>query len=1050
MTTIIVDIARLLVYDLVFLGVIILALIPLAVFKKASYAILKRNFVGYFSNPTGYVFLIIFVVLTSILAFCPHEFFNSNMATLHQLNWSLPFIMLIFVPAITMSIWAEERREGTDELLLTIPASDVDVVLGKYLAAGFVFTASLIYSQIISFSVLSILSLGNVDMGLFLTTYLGYWLLGLGMLSIGMVASFLTKNLTVAFVLGGLFNAPLVAAALPDVIVPQANVAQVVSQWSLSSQLEDFGRGVMSISSTTYFVLLIVIGIYLSIVLVGRRHWLGGRDGHSMFGHYLVRMVALFAFAVFLSLMFNHKDIIRIDATSEQVSSLSDATHERLNDLNLDRTIYVEAYISKTLPEAYVKTKYELVTLLREIEARGGGKIRVVIHDNMEPFSEEAKEADERYGIRPVTVRTVNRGSFTQEQIFLASVFSCGLERVTIPFFGQGSSVEYELVRSIATVADAVPTDEEKAKADDEKKGDTNPRSKSEEEKKPRSGRRTIGIVRTDAQIMGTDESDFMAMMHGRVPPQALVEQLQRQYEVETVDPNSEIDTEQYDALLVVQPSSLTQPQMDNLADAIRKGLPTALFEDPLPVQFRPPSAAGVVGTDQPKPPQGGMFGMQPRMPEPKGDFNEFQKMLGIKLVRAKQATLPTSSVSIDEKITWQPHTAVVWQDYNPYPKVRGFGDAVVFANPNAIDVDDLDKTRAFNPDELAVSGLHEVAFLTPGAIEERTRKTDEASKLRVIDLVKLGRGTGLLAYDRRSEQESVLIKPVTSDLDDKAEEVEWTGELRNLVAEEGRLWTGEPYTLAVRIRTRTGDDEKDSDKERETDDKEKKDGSAAKSAGKSDEPKIDVMFIADIDVLESTLLTLRDQPSDIDFKFQNLAFVLNVLDMLAGDMRFVEIRKRQVSHASLRLIENRIRKAREEMIKSIEEFEAQINKEREEAEEKAQDLVDDLQSEVNELQAKGELDRRRLQEAREKLALQEERNKADTEDREDQLKRRLQAKLEEEERQLNLDKKIIEDTVKLLAVTIPPILPLLVGLAVFAVRIVREREGVGKERLRG
>ncbi|MGH8411677.1 MAG: DUF7088 domain-containing protein, partial [Pseudomonas sp.] len=394
-------------------------------------AIFRRNFYSYFANPTGYVFICVYVLLSSFAAFWPNDFFSSNLANLDQLNRYLPYIMLVFIPAITMSIWAEERRQGTDELLLTIPANDFDVVLGKYLAAVAIYSVALLFSMVCNLSVLGWLAYPvGPDLGLFCGTYFGYWLVGAAMLSIGMVASFLTGNLTVGFVLGALFNAPLAFAANADVVLP-AEWSIPVKQWSLEEQFRDFGRGVISLSGVSYFVLAVVVMLYLSMVLIGRRHWQGGRDGHSLGGHYLLRAVSLIALAVGVVMLFQQFDL-RADVSYERLGSLSPKTRDLL--AHMQRPVKIDAYISPEVPESYVETRLDLLSALREIAKKGGNKVRLRIHET-QALSPEAEQAEQQFGITAQSVFSRTRGAVSREQIYLGVAFTSGLEKVVAPFF---------------------------------------------------------------------------------------------------------------------------------------------------------------------------------------------------------------------------------------------------------------------------------------------------------------------------------------------------------------------------------------------------------------------------------------------------------------------------------------------------------------------------------------------------------------------------------------------------------------------------------------
>lgn len=180
---------------------------------SATAAVFKREFKGYFGTPLAYVFLVAFLSAAAFLPFS-QNFFEIRDASLRLFFSNLPSLFAFFAPAVAMRMWAEERRTGTIELLLTLPVTLKQAVLGKFLAGWAFFGIALLLT---SSMVLTVSYLGDPDPGPIFTGYLGAFLLSGAYLAIGTFFSALTKNQVIAFVLGAAACAVFVWVGSPAV-----------------------------------------------------------------------------------------------------------------------------------------------------------------------------------------------------------------------------------------------------------------------------------------------------------------------------------------------------------------------------------------------------------------------------------------------------------------------------------------------------------------------------------------------------------------------------------------------------------------------------------------------------------------------------------------------------------------------------------------------------------------------------------------------------------------------------------------------------------------
>ena len=993
--------------------------------KNAIVAVFKRNLASYFGSTSGYVFICAFLLASGLAAFWPQEFFDSNLANLDQLNKFLPHILLGFIPAITMSIWAEERRQGTDELLLTLPGSDFDVVLGKYFGAVAIYTASLVISLLANYYVLG--QLGNPDFGLLFSTYVGYWFVGLSMLAIGMVASFLTANLTVAFVLGVAFNAPI--ALLPE------------SEWGISYNFLDFSRGIISISGIAFFIGVAVSMLYLSSILIGRRHWVGSTKGSSKVSHYTVRVFAAVIIALGLTQFFRYNDVVRIDSTEEQLSSLSSGSISVLKNLNSQ--VEIDAFVSpaESMPEQYVQTRINLLTALKEID-RESKNVLVKIHE-ITP-EDNASVTAEKYGVEnqnginpPLFVQEDGRFMPWQKDLYLGLVFKGNGSQQTIPFIYKGLPVEYEIMRTLNSVSGPV-------------------------------SKKKLGVFATDAPLLGTGGMGIMGFnMGGGTPAWEVITELRKQYDVQEIT-GGEISKDDYDALLVVQPNNLDNEKLDDLIAAIKSGIPTAIFEDPLPL-----IQGGLTGTYDPRRNnQGGGGPGQPPPPAPeKGELNKLWELLGIHFnVNPKDRITAIIKEFNDLQIQANNELA-------PFratsPQIRAFftklEDLISKASEYDARINAGSSLNSSDWDNLKLDNLRK-AF---EGLDQTIRNTLEQRLFTNVETRLNGMGKRVVRdpYNPfpkipRSENfpdEFVYVGGLSNSFGDGPE----TSELqyclftcpgsiypkgnsalsfKPLLSTRGgnlagttsvdNFWTGGVFGSPRRFNPQrtiypgSGNAEVIAANI----------SGAVKDGNQTNQ--MNVILVADSDVLADPFFNIRSRGPDTDFPLDvdNVTLCLNLIDSLSGENSLLEIRNRRRLHRTLEEFEKSIEEAREVATRTIKEAEQSIQQVLQDENRKLNQALAEVQG------SQGSMTQGQFMQVLQTEAAKLQKNLAK---KERELRKESSTKIKDAERKRDTEIDAKQKSIQRLSVFLPPLPLLVIAFVVFYRKKKAEIQGAYSSRVR-
>jgi ABC-2 type transport system permease protein len=239
-------------------------------YLNKTYIILDRELKGYFRTPLASIFLLVFLALSSGMTFFLGRFFERDQADLTAFFSWHPWLFLVLMPAIGMRLWAEERRSGTIELLITLPVTNTQLVVGKFLASWVFTLIALILTMPIW---ITVNYLGDPDNHVILISYFGSWLMAGAFLALTSCLSALTKNQVIAFIISSISGFLLIMAGFNLVLSAVRSwspnwITETISSMSFLSHFSRIQMGVFDLSTLIFFISMIILCLWINVQLV--------------------------------------------------------------------------------------------------------------------------------------------------------------------------------------------------------------------------------------------------------------------------------------------------------------------------------------------------------------------------------------------------------------------------------------------------------------------------------------------------------------------------------------------------------------------------------------------------------------------------------------------------------------------------------------------------------------------------------------------------------------------------------------------------------------